>query len=206
MIYKDGLFENKAFTFFKQLMYNIATSICIILLVVLIMVFGFKYRLYEVLSDSQVPTYKTGDLVVVKGQSDYHVGDIIKYDLKGTPTTHRCIAIVKDSAGTTYYVCHGDNVQSMPDAEDDSWQANAKALEGKSYEEIANDSYIYALVQMPKKENIEGKVVAYVANYGTYFKFVKSHSALLIALGLGVWCISMCYQNEMEMKKARRLM
>ena len=79
MNYNDQILENKTFNFFKQLMYNIALALCIMLVGVLIMVYGFKIRLYEVLSDSQYPVFKKGDMVVVVPQKEYKVGDIISY-------------------------------------------------------------------------------------------------------------------------------
>ncbi len=46
MNYNDQILENKSFNFFKQLMYNLALSICIMLVGVLILVYGFKFALY----------------------------------------------------------------------------------------------------------------------------------------------------------------
>ena len=83
MNYSDEILENKSFNFFKQLMYNIVVAICIILAVCLILVYGFKFRPYEVLSNSQAPYFTVGDMVIVKGQDSYEVGDIIKFDHNG---------------------------------------------------------------------------------------------------------------------------
>lgn len=200
MNYNDQILENKAFNFFKQLIYNIALAICIMLFVVLILVFGFKFRLYQVLSDSQAPVFYAGDMVVVKEQPSYKVGDIIKFDLN-LPTTHRIIYIV-DNGGTTYYICHGDNVQSLAGAENDSWQANAKVLEGKTYSEAVNIGG--ALIQSVQLNQIEGKVVAHISNFGTYVSYIKQHYLLMIALVIGIWCVSSAYGNYAEMRKNRR--
>ena len=62
--------------------------------------------------------------------SKFKVGDIIKFDTssnKTLPTTHRLIAIVEEG-GTTYYICHGDNVQNvngLPQTASD-WEDDAK--------------------------------------------------------------------------------
>jgi signal peptidase I len=61
-------------------MYNIALSICIMLVGVLILVYGFKYKLYEVLTPSEEPYLPTGCMVVVKEQDSYKVGDILNYE------------------------------------------------------------------------------------------------------------------------------
>ena len=129
MHYNDQILENKPFNFFKQLMYNIALAICIMLVGVLILVYGFKFRLYEVLSDSQYPYFKTGDMVIVKAQDNYEAGDIIKFNNNGLAVTHRLLAIVEEG-GKTYYVCHGDNVQS---ANPNSTTYTAKWEDDKAY-------------------------------------------------------------------------
>ena len=212
MNYNDQILEKKDFNFFKQLMYNIAVSICIILAVTLLLVYGFKFRLYEVLSDSQYPEFKTGDMVVVKDASSYEVGDIIKFNQEGMPVTHRLIAIMKDE-GQTYYICHGDNVQSAnPNPSNGSytvpWQEDSQYIyslinEGKTINQIENTA---KNIQVMQKAHIEGKVVGHLNNYGTYFRFVKSHWLLLVTLVGAIWCVSTTLQNEIDIKKCRRLM
>ena len=209
MNYNDQILENRPFNFFKQLMYNIALSICIMLVGVLIMVYGFKFRLYEVLSNSQMPYFGTGDMVVVKPQEKYVVGDIIKFDTS-IPVTHRLIAIVSEG-GTDYYICHGDNVQSANPASETytaHWQEDADYVqglidEGKTKEEIKN---LALNVQIVTYNQIGGKVVGHIDNYGTYFQFIQSHWGLLVALVGAVWCISSTVQNEIDIRKSRRLM
>lgn len=207
MNYNDQILENKTFNFFKQLMYNIALAICIMLVLTFIAMYGFKIRLYEVLSDSQAPYFVTGDMVIVKPQKEYEVGDIVKFTSGSLPVTHRLIA-VKEENGKTYYFCHGDSVQSAnPEngAETAPWKEDAKYVqglidEGKTVDQIKS---LTQNVQVPTV--IEGEVISHLNNYGTYFKFIKAHPGLLIALVVGVWCISNSVQNEIETKKTRRL-
>lgn len=208
MNYKDDILENKAFTFFKQLMYNIALAICIMLVGVLILVYGFNFKLYEVLSDSQAPTFVKGDMVVVKAQDDYKVGDIIKFDTT-IPITHRVIAVINES-GKVYYICHGDNVQNA----DGSYEGRGEWKDDKSYiEDLQEDGLNVAqisakcgnTIQVVNKSQIDGKVLTHVDNYGTYVKFIKNHPMLLVALVAGIWCISSTIQNEIDMKQTRRL-
>lgn len=209
MNYRDDILENKTFNFFKQLMYNIALAVCIMLVGVLIMVYGFKIGLYEVLSNSQAPYFVTGDMVVVKPQDEYKVGDILKFD-NGAPVTHRLIGM-KTQNGVTYYICHGDNVKSA-NRENGlkivSWEEDAEYVqslinENKTITAIGNTLQD---VQIIESHQIEGKVIGHIDNYGTYFKFIKSHYMLLIAIVAGIWCFSTTIQNEIDMKKCRRLM
>ncbi len=212
MNYNDEILENKAFNFFKQLMYNIALAICIMLVGVLVLTYGFKYNLYSVESGSQRPYIMEGDMVVVKAQKEYKVGDMIKFDTTSTksyPTTHRLIAIMKDSNGVTRYICHGDNVQDLDGSQaDQKYDDDIAYIEnlreqGKDFNAIV--VACGSLIQAPTFDQIDGKVVNHLDNYGTYFQFIKSHYMLLIALVAGIWCISSVVQNELDMKKSRRL-
>ena len=209
MNYSDEILENKSFNFFKQLMYNIVVAICIILAVCLILVYGFKFRPYEVLSNSQAPYFTVGDMVIVKGQDSYEVGDIIKFDHNGVPTTHRLIAI-KEYQGTTYYICHGDNVQNTDGSYDHDYQWEIDRLTDMTYEEILNgtdenDTKLVINVQIVTEADIEGKVVASLNNWGSYFSFINAHKLLIIAIIVSVWCVSATIQNELDIRRTRRL-
>ena len=205
MNYNDQILENKAFNFFKQLMYNLALSICIMLVGVLIMVYGFKIGLYEVLSWSQEPYFTKGDMVIVQPQKSYRVGDIIKFDDNGTPTTHRLVAIIDN----TYYICHGDNVQNLDDSEQNySWEDDAAYInkligQGKTLNQIKADCGV--LIQVVTIDKIEGTVINHLDNYGTYFKFVKEHALFVITIVAGIWCVCTVVQTELDIRKCRRL-
>ena len=210
MNYNDQILDNKPFNFFKQLMYNVALAICVMLVGVLILTYGFKFRLYEVLSDSQAPYFVKGDMVVVKPQKEYQVGDIIKFDQNGLPVTHRLIAIVKEN-NVDYYICHGDNVQNADGSyhEESGWYDDRDFIqsllnENKTVSQIK--SACGTTIQIVTLDKIEGEVVSHIDNFGTYFKFIKEHYLLLIALIAGIWCVSSTVQNEIDMKKAWRLM
>ena len=210
MNYNDQILENKTFNFFKQLMYNIALALCIMLVGVLIMVYGFKIRLYEVLSDSQYPVFQTGDMVVVIPQKEYKVGDVIKFDTS-IPVTHRLLAIFEEN-GVTYYICHGDNVQSAnphKGADTAPWKEDAAYIQSLIDTEgmtLAGIKSATQNIQTPTANQVEGEVVTHLNNYGTYFQFIKAHYMLLIALVAGIWCISSTVQNEIDIKKSRRLL
>lgn len=211
MNYKDDILENKEFNLFKQLMYNIALAICIMLVGVLILTYGFKYKLYVVETGSEEPFLPVGCMVVVKAQDEYKVGDIIKFDVTGhLPTTHRLIA-KRTEGGKTYYICHGDNVQNVdgsvctePGYEDDVAYINQLFEEGKTLAEIKANKLV-TNIQTPTFDQIEGKVVNHINNFGAYFQYIQNHYMLLIALIAGIWCISGVVQNEIDIKKSRRL-
>jgi len=207
MNYNDQILENKAFTFFKQLMYNIALSICIMLGVVFILVVGFKFQLYEVLSDSQAPYFETGDMVVVRPAKEYKIGDILTFEQNGVLVTHRLIAI-KDTGSSKTYYCHGDNVQSAnPNSPQYTmpWQEDSAYVQGliDANTTLAGNTQN---LQVVTQSQIKGKVLNYIDNYGNYFKFIKDHYMLFIALVTGIWCISNVVTNELDMKKAKRLL
>ena len=190
MNYSDEILENKAFNFFKLLMYNIVLAICIILVICLVLVYGFKFRPYEVLSDSMAPAFTAGDMVVVKAQDEYKVGDILKFDNLGIPTTHRLLEI-REVNGTIYYLCHGDNVNDL----------TIEDVNAMSWDEITNDRSIQRITL----NQIEGKVVASFNNWGAYFNFIGDHKLLLVTIIIAIWCVSATVQNEIEFRKDRRL-
>jgi len=210
MNYSDQILENKTFNFFKQLMYNLALAVCIMLIGVLILVYVFKFNLYEVGSDSQAPYYFEHDLVVVKAQKEYKPGDIIKFDYDGLPTTHRLIYVLTEG-DKTYYICHGDADTNLDTTETDfDWKDDSEQIrilvEEQGYTMAQLSSNYKTKIQNPTIDKIEGKVVAWMRNSGAYITFIKEHYMLFIALVAGVWCISTTVQNEMEIKRSLRLL
>ena len=207
MNYNDSILENKPLNFFKELLFNIMVAVLIVLVFAVVMVLGFKFKPYEVLSDSQYPIYKKGDMVVVKEQANYIVGDILKYDDNGTPTTHRLIWKGKDSSGKVHYICHGDNVQSVQPGETGVLPVEQEIDFVSQFETLEQlNANIKGNVQDVSFGEIEGKVVAVFKNYGTYFNFIKEYKEMLICLVLGVWCLSYTLQVQNEISKARRLL
>lgn len=203
MNYNDQILENKTFKFVKSLFYNIAISIVVVLAVCLVFVYALRYRPYKVLTASMYPSIKVGDMVVVHKASEYKVGDVLKFDQSGKdglPTVHRIIAI-KDGV----YVCHGDNVayQYKGDNENWTWKDEAKVAEGKTLAQLRSEAT--ALYQYVEADQVEGKVVAVAARYGDYVDFIIAHKMLFITIIMGLWCFTYVVQNEIEMKRARRL-
>lgn len=79
-----------------------------------------------VFSDSMVPTFYKGDMIVVYGDKDISVGDIIVFDVpdRQYPIIHRVISI-SDSVIRT----KGDN-NSGPDPE--NWMTTKERIHGKA--------------------------------------------------------------------------
>ena len=213
MKYSNQLLENKMFKIIKEIVYNIALAICIMLVGVLIIVYGFKFKLNNVLSDSQYPYFKAGDMVIIKEQSEYVEGDIVKfYDSNGTPVAHRLVCIYS-TGGQTYYICHGDNNQSImyervPGSQYYSyWEDEAEYIEKQlmAGELTINELKDEDEVQVISASQIEGKVINHLNGMGYAVDYIKNHAALLAALVAAVWCVTAVSQNEIEIKRSLRL-
>ena len=207
MNYNDQILENKTFKFVKQLMYNIAVALCILLFVALVMVFGFNYRFYNVLTGSEEPYIYPGDMVIVKVDKNVKVGEIVKYNLaSGTPVTHRLFAIVQDSSGNNHYFAHGDNNAKLNLATDKSWQASVEAYKGKTYADIRGYMQDGDQLDDLTIDQIEGKVVNQISHFGAYFTLIREHIPFVVAMLVGIWGISATVGIELELKRATRLM
>ena len=213
MNYNDQILENKEFNFFKQLMYNLALSVCILLIGVLALVYCFGFQLFEVLSDSQAPSFYKTDMIIVKAQDEYEVGDILQFKNGATNVAHRCIGIYEVNK-VKYFVCHGDNVESANPANGKKtvpWEQDAAFIKGilDEYGTLENlplaNNESPRDIQIVKEEQIIGSVVNHISNIGTLIKFIKEHYLLFITIVAGVWCVSTVAQNEIEIKKSRRL-
>lgn len=208
MNYNDQILENKELNFVKKLISNIALAVCIVLVVCVVLAFGFHFRPYVVLSNSQSPIFYEGDMVVVKPQDSYKVGDIIKFQKGKKPITHRLVAI-KEYKNTTYYICHGDAVDTCnPNAEVivEPWQDVVEYLDTLSYTQIIDNDYVVqSQIDIMKIGNIEGKVVGIFKNYGRYYNFINDNKYLIIILLVGIWCLEYVLTTEFEIKKSRRL-
>lgn len=208
MNYNDSILENKAFSFFKKLMYNIALAICIILLLAIVLVYGFKFQLYNVESDSQYPYFVEHDLVLAVPQKEYEVGDIIQFTLDTKfPVAHRLIGIKKDEAtGKTMYICHGDAVGSANPANNGKtahWTSDRDYVESLTYQQIKDGKANN--IQIIEKSAINGEIVGVFPQYGLYLTFIKEHTLLMVTIIIAIWCVSGVVQNEIEIKRSKRL-
>lgn len=83
---------------------------------VLFMVGIFSYKPIAVMSNSMLPVYGRGDVVVVQKLStglDVKEGDIIQYQVDNKNITHRVVEIINQQGGTEkMYITKGDNSPS----------------------------------------------------------------------------------------------
>lgn len=68
----------------------------------------FGYGTAIVLTGSMEPEISAGDLVVIKEKDSYEEGDVITYEGRTTPVTHRIIEISRDGDGNALYLTQGD--------------------------------------------------------------------------------------------------
>lgn len=206
MNYNDQILENKAFNIFKQFMFYIVLAIVIVMGGCLVMVYAFKYKPYQVLSNSMSPVYYKNDMVVTKAQNKYYIGDILKFTKSTMPTTHRIIDI-KQNGNTTIYICFGDastipafQLEGLDVAQSyDNWKTFVQTTDLS----ILESGYGGAL-QFVESQYAEGKVVAVFKRWGGYYEFINNHKILLIGMVVGIWCVIETIQGEMEIKRGRR--
>ena len=84
---------------------------------VLFMTGIFTYKPFAIVSNSMVPVFSRGSVVVVQNIAtpmDIEVGDIIQYESSGKIITHRVVAIdaAADGSGKRVFITKGDNVGS----------------------------------------------------------------------------------------------
>jgi signal peptidase len=90
---------------------------------------NWGYRTYVILSESMVPKFNMGDLIIVKNSDEYIVGDVITYTLQlgdVDTITHRIVEKNKNTAGETIFKTKGDN-----NKEKDTWVARPDLIKGK---------------------------------------------------------------------------
>ena len=111
--------EEKAGIF--EIISTVIKIICVILLIFLILVVGFQrfsnnqkgiggFRVFNVATGSMVPTYKVGDIIIVKeiDTNELKVNDPITYlgkegDFAGKVVTHRIINIEETDEGKIFH-------------------------------------------------------------------------------------------------------
>lgn len=214
MKYDFQSFGIKVFNMVKQILFNIALTVCIFLGGILLIVWCGGFRLYEVSSTSQRPLFTTGDIVVVNAKTEYKVGDIIVFKDGKTalPITHRIIGIYYNTNGSIKaYICHGDNVESVNPNDDEnliiSWREDSKYIQnlindGKTLAEIAGEVND---IQTASPKQVRGVVVTHIDDMGTVFAFIKKHYLFVICLILGVYIISDFIETNIIVNQAKRM-
>lgn len=171
MNYSSDIRKNKEFEILKSFIYNLVLSVFITLIVVVIGIFVFDLRMDIVVSESMTPAIMVDDVVVVKGQKEYKVNDVIefKYNSVSKPVTHRIVEITTDEqSGKLQYWTKGDAVQS---------------------EDATPITF----------DNIIGKVIYTWEGGGKVYDFVKSNYFLFIDVLVGLWVLASVVKSEVEM-------
>ena len=215
MNYNDQILENKPFNFTKQLIFNFALSICIMLAIWLVVGYTCGYGNYNVLSASEQPYLMVGDLAIIQKTDKFEVGDLLHFKItekipgvEGNTAVHRLIRIVEYN-GETYYICHGDNDNYNVDGSfhknnSGGYQDDIDYINTLTVQEIFNSQDLSNIQKVRQKDAL-GKVVNSVSNFGTYFSFVEENTILFITMVIGVWCVSSVIQTTIDINKTRRL-
>ena len=143
MNYNSELKVFKEWEITKKVVYNLVLSmfITLVLLVITINIFGL--RLDEVLSDSMYPVFSDQDIVVIKPQDDYEIGDIIEYKKGNTLVTHRIVAYDET---TGLYTTRGEHYGAADDVSISKSQINGKVIavwfNGRQIYHIVKENYL----------------------------------------------------------------
>ena len=197
VILKNGLMK-----IFKWFIRGISIAVCAVFTCLLILVFIFKFRICEIMSNSQSPMFTQGDIVITKPCKEYRIGDVVLFNIN-VPIIHRLIAVSED--GKIFY-CHGDNEPSVVPSDKSKivdWKENSSYLQGliEDGTELTNVNTNMGTCQVVSKSQVQGKVVFRLKNVGTVFKFVRKY-IILILVGVLVF---VCWLVKIK-KRAMELM
>lgn len=100
--------------------YKSIPFVCFIVLIALFVTGNLFYKPIGVLSNSMVPEFGRGDVVITKDLSkndinDLKIGDIISYNLDGSIIIHRVYDVKYDVDDKVYFITKGDN-NELPDS------------------------------------------------------------------------------------------
>jgi len=138
-----------------------------------------KYSVYNVLTESMLPTFGMGSIIVVKDvpQSQIETGDIITFypvEDNSTVLTHRIIDIVCDD-GETRYQTQGDN-NNIPDR------------------------------NLIRYNKIIGKVVFFANGWGNYLLMIRSPIGITLMVGVTILLMILAYLSDTAKKKKKAAM
>ena len=133
-----------------------------------------KYSIYNVLTESMLPTFGMGSIIVVEQvpQSELKVGDIITFypvEDNSTVLTHRIVNILNDG-GETKFQTQGDN-NNIPERNPISY------------------------------DKIIGKVVFYANGWGNFLLVLRSPVGITVMIGITVLLMVVAYISDSTKKK-----
>ena len=104
------------FDLLKQLLHNLVLASCVAIIAAFVVVHFSNSAISVVLSASMSPEIVPNDVLVVKKQKEYFVGDIIQFDDESTGLniTHRIVSVKQGQTGPVY-VCKGDAEKLLPE-------------------------------------------------------------------------------------------
>lgn len=104
-----------------------------------------SFQSYITTSPSMEPTIKTGDVIFIRPQSEYKLGDVITFkDEKNRTITHRITSILTDTHGNQNFVTKGDNNDTKdPDT------VPLSAIKGTVQFKILQVGYLLIALQNP---------------------------------------------------------
>ena len=147
-MYREKLLKVKEYGWAKQLVYNLALALFLALIVCIILIKAMSLRVDEVMSDSMYPVFSDQDIVIVKPQKDYEIGDIIEFKEGTKNVTHRLIAIDET---TGKYIAkgefHGGATQEV-DKENIRGKVVAIWFNGRSVYHFVKDNYFLLLTMV----------------------------------------------------------
>ncbi len=110
-----------------------------LLLNVLFMVFFVPINV--VVTDSMVPTYRTGDLLLIDTDTSTppRLGEIVTYTVDNTTITHRVVGFEGD-----LLVTQGDNSATV-----DAWKPPISAIEGRPFFHLPKVGYLLLFLKSP---------------------------------------------------------
>lgn len=104
-MFREKLLKVKEYGWAKSLIYNLALSLFVGLVLIVILINVLNLRLDQVLSNSMYPTFTDRDIIIVMKQKTYEVGDIIEWESGEANVTHRLIRIDDDGN----YIAQGEH-------------------------------------------------------------------------------------------------
>lgn len=95
---------------------------------------------------SMLPTYRTGDLVIVRAGSDYRVGDVVAYRVPAGEIGAGHVVIHRLTAGdpTAGFVVQGDN-NGAPDP----WRPRASDVVGRAWITVPGGGRLFSWIHQP---------------------------------------------------------